>query len=63
MQVPDVTKLKDPDAFFAGDNEMVMLNFTAAKYLLHEWLKTHSLTKFIVAINAGEKFENAYSQK
>ncbi|MFT3909684.1 MAG: hypothetical protein QM737_09690 [Ferruginibacter sp.] len=63
LQLPDVTKMNSLADFFAGDHETVMLHFSTAKYVVHEWLKTHSLKKFIEAINNGEDFEKAFSQK
>ncbi len=63
LQLPDVTKLKKATDFFSGDNETLMLNYSMAKYIVHEWMKTHSLKKFIEAINEGDSFENAYQKK
>ena len=63
LTLPDVMLLKRPQDFFAGTTETVMLNYTTAKFIVHEWLKTHSLLKFITAINNGEPFETAYRLK
>lgn len=63
LTLPDVTKLKSAAEFFAGDHETVMLHYATAKYIVHEWLKTHSLKKFIDDINNGTGFENAYGQQ
>ncbi|MEP7163068.1 MAG: hypothetical protein ABI741_00160 [Ferruginibacter sp.] len=59
-KLPDILQMKTPADFFSGSAETVMLNFSTAKYTIHEWLQTHSLQKFIEAINNGEGFEKAY---
>jgi hypothetical protein len=61
IKLPDVIRMKRPADFFAGNNKTVMLNYSTAKYIVHEWLKTHSLQKFIKAINEGESFDKAYT--
>ncbi|MEO8771541.1 MAG: hypothetical protein ABI402_15710 [Ferruginibacter sp.] len=60
LKLPAVTKFKSAADFLSGDHETVMLNYAAAKHIIHEWLKTHSLKKFINDINNGYDFENAY---
>lgn len=62
LSLPDVTKLKNPSNFFSGDNETVMLNYATAKYIVHDWLKTHSLKSFIEALKRGKSFEKAYGK-
>ncbi|CAN5891586.1 hypothetical protein BH11BAC4_BH11BAC4_21720 [soil metagenome] len=61
--LPDVTKLSKPQEFFAGDHEAVILNYSTAKFVVHAWLKTHSLKKFIREIKNGKSFEVAYEQE
>lgn len=63
LTLPDVTQLKKASDFFSGDTETIMLNYATAKYIVFEWLKTHSLQKFIEAINNGQDFEKAYGQQ
>ena len=63
LGLPDVSQLKRPKDFFAGKAETVMLNYATAKFSVHEWLKTHSLNKFIRKINSGAGFKEAYEQQ
>jgi len=63
VQLPDITKMKNMGDFLSGSHEQVMLNFSTAKYVVQEWLKTHSLQNFIEAIRNGKSFEQAYTGK
>ncbi|MEO7522550.1 MAG: hypothetical protein ABIT58_00570, partial [Ferruginibacter sp.] len=63
LALPDIGKMNTATDFFSGDRETIILHFTIAKYLVHEWMKTHSLNNFISAINNGQDFEKAFSQK
>lgn len=63
LVLPDITKLNKAQDFFAGNHEAVMLNYSTAKYIVHEWLKTHSLERFIREIKNGKSFEAAYKQE
>ncbi len=62
LKLPDVMALNTPQEFFSGTGEAVMLNFSTAKYAVHEWLQTHALEKFIDAMNEGKDFEEASRQ-
>ncbi|MEO6454256.1 MAG: hypothetical protein ABIN97_09300 [Ginsengibacter sp.] len=61
--LPDVTQLTTPEKFHNGSVTQVMLNYSVAKYVVHEWLKTNSLSAFIEAINNGYGFEESYHMK
>lgn len=61
--LPDVTAYKKPNDFFNCNQQTLMLRFSTAKYLVHEWLKTHSIEKFLKAIRQGEDFETAYNPR
>ncbi len=63
LVLPDVMQFKKTGDFFSGTSASVMLNYATAKFVVHEWLKTHSLKKFINAIDKGENFETAYAGK
>ena len=60
LKMPDFTKLESAHEFFSGDNETVLLNYAASKYIVFEWLKAHSLAEFIININMGASFNEAY---
>lgn len=62
LKLPDIRMYEKPAAFFSGTGEEIMLHFSTAKYAVHEWLKTHSLEKFIDAMNNGKDFEEAWKQ-
>lgn len=59
----DVIRMNTPGKFHDGSTMSVMLNYSAAKYLVHEWLKKNSLDTFINSINSGWSFEESYNRK
>ncbi|MEO6327610.1 MAG: hypothetical protein ABIO55_01700 [Ginsengibacter sp.] len=59
--LPDVMQMDTPEKFHSGSNDQVMLNYSTAKYVVHEWLKKNSLNAFIDSINKGYSFEKSYS--
>jgi hypothetical protein len=61
--LPEVKKMNTPEKFHNGSQEQIMLNYSMAKYVVHEWLKTNSLNTFIEAIDLGYSFEKSYSMK
>jgi hypothetical protein len=63
IKLPDVRAFRKMADMFDGDHAAVMLNYATSKYVIHEWLKDHSLKNFIAAINRGESFDNAYALK
>ena len=63
LVLPDVTQLRNASGFYAGTRETIMLNYATSKYIVHEWLKTHSLSRFIEDINKGLGFEKSYRQE
>jgi hypothetical protein len=52
-----------PEKFQGGSAEQVMLNYSTAKYVVHEWLSKNSLDTFIELINKGNSFEKSYNRK
>jgi hypothetical protein len=60
--LPDVKWLAKSENFYSGNKENIRLNFATSKYLVYEWLQTHSLQKFIALIKKEGNFEDAYSQ-
>lgn len=61
--LPDVTQMDTPVKFHKGSAEQIMLNYSTAKYMVHEWLIKNSLDAFIEAINKGYSFEKSYNMK
>jgi hypothetical protein len=61
--LPDVMRMDTPEKFHNGTAEQIMLNYSTAKYIMHEWLAVHSLNTFIEAINKGYSFEKSYNMK
>ncbi|MEO6489659.1 MAG: hypothetical protein ABIO04_06935 [Ferruginibacter sp.] len=59
LSLPDVTQMENHGRFFSGD---IMLNFSTAKFTVHEWHRTHLLETFIEAINNGDSFKEAYNK-
>ena len=51
--LPDVTQMDTPEKFHNGSTEQIMLNYSTAKYVVHEWLAKNSLNAFIESINKG----------
>jgi hypothetical protein len=62
VKLPDVTTFKSNAEFSSGNHAEIMLNYATAKYTVSEWLKTHSLKKFIEAIKSGVAFKKAYEE-
>ena len=63
QKLQDITIFKKASDFFSGDNETIILHYATAKYVVHEWLKTHYLKNFIDAIRRGENFNKAYNTR
>ena len=61
--LPDVTQMDTPEKFHNGSAEQIMLNYSTAKYIVHEWLMKNSLNTFIKAIDNGYSFEKSYHMK
>lgn len=61
--LPDVTEMDTPEKFHAGSAEQIALNYSTAKYVVHEWLTKNLLSAFIEAINKGYSFEKSYNVK
>lgn len=61
--LPDVTQMDTPAKFHSGSAEQIMLNYSTAKYVVHEWLAKNSLNTFIEAICKGYSFEKSYNLK
>jgi hypothetical protein len=61
--LPAVTQMDTPEKFQGGSAEQVMLNYSTAKYVVHEWLSKNSLDTFIELINKGNSFEKSYNRK
>ena len=61
--LPDLTEMDTPEKFHRGSAEQIMLNYSTAKYVVHEWLAKNSLNAFIEAINKGFSFEKSYNRK
>ena len=57
--LPDVTQMDTPEKFHTGSAEQIMLNYSTAKYLVHEWLTKNSLNIFIKAMDKGYSFEKS----
>lgn len=60
--LPDVTTMDTPEKFHSGSVKMVMLNYSTAKYLVHEWLKKNALNSFIESINKGDSFKKSFDK-
>ncbi len=58
--LPNMSTIATGAQFYTGDDDTITLYYTIAKYVIHEWLKTHSLGLFIQKMNNGENFEIAY---
>ncbi|MEP6927772.1 MAG: hypothetical protein ABI834_09055 [Ginsengibacter sp.] len=61
--LPAVTQMDTPEKFHNGSLEQIMLNYSTAKYVVHEWLLKHSLNTFIEAINDGYSFDKSYNMR
>ncbi len=62
LTLPDVTTIATGAKFYTGDDDAITLNYATVKDVIHEWLKTHSLKKFIEAIKHGAAFKKAYEE-
>jgi hypothetical protein len=62
LTIPDVSTIATGAKFYTGDDDAITLNYATAKYVIHEWLKTHSLSLFIKKMNDGDSFEKAYKE-
>ncbi len=60
--LPKLSTLANGAQFYTGDDDAISLNYVTAKYVVHEWLKKHSLKKFIEAMKSGVAFKNAYEE-
>jgi hypothetical protein len=60
--LPDISTIATATQFYTGDDDAITLHYITAKYIIHEWLKTHSLSLFIKKMKEGEAFEKAYEQ-
>lgn len=61
--LPDVKKMVSYAQFGYGSSEAVMLNYSTAKYVVHEWYTKEKLENFIQKINQGSSFEQAYGKE
>ncbi len=62
LKLPNVSNIANGSQFYSGDDNTITLHYTTAKYVLSEWLKTHSLVLFIQKMSKGEGFEKAYNE-
>jgi hypothetical protein len=62
FKLPDVSTIAKPSQFYSGDDDAITLHYVTAKYVVHEWLKTHSLSAFIKKMNKGVGFDVAYKE-
>jgi hypothetical protein len=60
--LPDISSIATGAQFYAGDDEAITLHYATAKYIINEWLKTHSLSLFIKKMKDGDGFTKAYEQ-
>ncbi|MEJ7610674.1 MAG: hypothetical protein WKF88_05780 [Ferruginibacter sp.] len=63
IRLPDIMTLKSSADFHSGSPEQIMLNYATSKYVVRQWLATHSLERFIRRIRAGQSFISAYNEK
>lgn len=56
----DVTQMKSHAQFSSGSRATVMLNYSTAKYEVHQWYTPENLATFIKSINDGQNFEEAF---
>jgi hypothetical protein len=62
-KLPEIRSMETPEDFYAGTAENVMLNYMTAKHEVKNWYTKDKLAKFIVMLNSGEDFEDAYLQE
>jgi hypothetical protein len=61
--MPNVKKLKSGRQFNEeGSPEQIMLNFMTAKHEVKNWYTKKKLDRFIIDINSGKTFEEAFGQ-
>jgi hypothetical protein len=60
--LPNVSTISKGAQFYAGDDEAITLHYVIAKYIIHEWLHTHSLSLFIKKMKGGDGFDVAYKE-
>lgn len=60
--LPKVETIATGSQFYSGSSETIRTNYITSKYVVQEWLKTHSLSKFIKKMNNGDGFEAAYKE-
>jgi hypothetical protein len=58
--LPNLSTIAKPAQFYSGDDDAITLHYFTAKFAMHQWLQTHSLTLFIQKMKNGEGFEKAY---
>jgi hypothetical protein len=54
--------IADGAQFYIGGDDAITQHYVTAKYIIQEWLKTHSLKRFIEAMKSGVAFKNAYEE-
>ncbi len=62
LVLPNVNSIATGTQFYNGNSEAIRINYVTSKYVVHEWLKTHSLKLFIQKMNNGDGFEAAFKQ-
>ncbi len=62
LVLPNIETIATGSQFYSGRSETIRTNFITSKYVVHEWLKTHSLSKFIQKMNNGDGFEAAFKE-
>jgi hypothetical protein len=60
--MPNVSTIANGAQFYKGNDEAISLHYVMAKYVIHEWLQTHSLSLFIKKMDAGDAFKVAYKK-
>jgi hypothetical protein len=60
--LPKLSTIAKGAQFYIGDDAAITLHYVTAKYIIHEWLQTHSLSAFLKKMNEGVGFEVAYKE-
>ncbi len=62
LTLPNISTIANAAQFYSGDDDTITLHYTMAKYIIFEWLKTHSLSLFLKKTKSGDTFEKAYKE-
>jgi hypothetical protein len=61
--MPDIKQLKTSAQFYSGTNDQIMLHYMTAKYIVGQWYTRQKLNQFILDMNAGKSFDDAFNGK